>query len=155
MTTRFVRPKPGAADRHAARVQAPDRLGDDGAAEHGRDAQLVPAGEEDAGRGLERREPVGPIGVLADLVRERGRVFRAELAEDALVLPAGRLQLARGRDDGDARFGPAAERQELPQDLGATFLVLGTTDRDDPTTLLVRLHSCRHSLLSQTPEHRR
>src|SRR3546814_3054111 len=55
----------GAADVHAARVALADQLGCRGAADDGGDAQLVAAGEENAGGGLELAQVLVALAVLA------------------------------------------------------------------------------------------
>src|SRR3546814_1350171 len=56
----------GAADVHAARVALADQLGCRGAADDGGDAQLVAAGEENAGGGLELAQVLVALAVRSE-----------------------------------------------------------------------------------------
>src|SRR3546814_18232808 len=74
----------GAADVHAARVALADQLGCRGAADDGGDAQLVAAGEENAGGGLELAQVLVALAVLAAGEADRARAAGFEPVEQFL-----------------------------------------------------------------------
>ena len=139
MMTRLVRPRPGArvtifgpggrallpegdhvlAEKRGARrgpghvhafgVAPPDGLGHLGAADHGAEPELVPAGEEDAVHLIEHVQPLPVLAVGPALDRERLRLAYAQAAKQVLVAAAGIAQRGGSGDDRDAAAGAAAE----------------------------------------------
>src|SRR3546814_4963021 len=98
------------------------------------DAQLVAAGEENAGGGLELAQVLVALAVLAAGEADRARAAGFEPVEQFLVALAGVRQLAGGGNDGDVGIAPAAQLHEALQDAAPHLLVLGPADRDDPAT---------------------
>jgi hypothetical protein len=105
-----------------------------GPAEHGHDPQLVPAGEEHPGRGVQYRARMLAVGLFARLQAQRGHGTGTEPREHlgVLALPVVRA-LAGGRDYDDVRASPAGERDEAFQDRVVAFRVaLGAADDEQP-----------------------
>src|SRR3546814_3468875 len=122
------------SDGHAGGGGLADQLGCRGAADDGGDAQLVAAGEENAGGGLELAQVLVALAVLAAGEADRARAAGFEPVEQFLVALAGVRQLAGGGNDGDVGITPAAQLHEALQDAAPHLLVLGPADRDDPAT---------------------
>ena len=135
---------------HAARVPAPDQLGDRRAAEDRREAQLVAAGEEDAGGFLEALEPPGFLAVAAGVEVHDRDARGADVAEDLLVAGTGLVHAAGGGDDDDVGFLAARGAHEALEDAAVVFLILGAADRDDPAAGLTVRNFAGHP--SQTPQ---
>ena len=112
-----------------------DQLRDRRAAEQGRDAQLVAAGEEDAAGLLDALPAVFLARVAARVEIERADAAGAEFGEDLLVALAGIGELARGRYDDDVGIGAAAQVDEPLEDARVVLFFLGAADRNDPAAL--------------------
>ena len=121
-----------AADGHARGVALADQLGDRRAAEQGRQAQLVAAGEEDAGGFLEALQAIRLLAVATRIEVHHRDARCAELAKQRFVARPGLVHLARGRDHDDVGFLAAGNVDEAAQDALIVLLVLRAADRDDP-----------------------
>nr|BFE69607.1 hypothetical protein GCM10020092_029080 [Actinoplanes digitatis] len=125
----------GAAEDHRALLHEGLQRGvRTGTAEHRGDPQLVAAGEEDAGRGRERLDHRGLVGLCPGLQPQRTDPARAEAGEEGgvLGLEDGGLG-AGGGDDDQLGGGTAGQVDEAAQDLGAAGAVpLGAADDQQP-----------------------
>ena len=124
----------GAAHGDAGGIALADQLGRRGAAEDGRQAQLVAAGEEDAAGAFDAGQAVGFLAVAAGVEIHHVDAGGTQACEDFLVAGAGFSQLAGRRDHHDIGVPAAAEADEALEDAGVVFLVLGAADRNDPTS---------------------
>src|SRR5439155_24498718 len=115
----------GAGDDDAAAVRAPDRLGEPRSAEHGDDAALRAAGEEDARDARELLEERVALGVGARLDADDARLG-AELAKDARVGLREICGRHRGRrKDRDDRAMTAGAMDHFAKHRAIAELVLG------------------------------
>ena len=142
----------GAAHVHAVRIARADQFGDGRAAEHGREAQLVAAGKEDAAGLLEAGQAVVFIGITARIEVHRCHPAGAELGKHLLVARPGIGQLAGRRDHHDIGIAAATKLDKALQDPGIVQLLLGTTNRNDPAPLCTvggpaRAHSWLRAVL--------
>jgi len=90
---------------------------------------------------VELREPVSAFAIGAHFEVQDRRLPRAELAEDSFVSFAGILELARGRDDGDARGIATGDSDEPSKHFGTADFFFGAPDGDDPAALGIGTHS--------------
>src|SRR5215212_9457290 len=100
--------------------------------EQGGDPQLVPAGEEDSSRLLDRLQALWRARFFPLRHPDDPNLASSEVAEELAVLPPDFLWLL-GRDGHhhDPRARAAAQAHELLQDRAVAFLVLVTADDDE------------------------
>src|SRR6476469_3405829 len=102
-----------------------------------REPELVAAGDEDAGRLLEDRGPLGLIGMVA--IMHEGDVggAGAEFEKDSLVSLTCGFDRRRGRNDHDPSFGHPRERHEGGKYCALAEFVLGSANCHDRAGLPV------------------
>jgi hypothetical protein len=130
----------GAGHRNAARVAAADEARHGGAADHGGDAQLVAAGEEQAAGLLDALQAVALLAIATGVEVDGRDPAGAEFAEDALVTRPGIGQPAGGGDHHDVGLVAAAQFDEAAQDARVVLLFLRPADRNDPAALIAVGH---------------
>src|SRR5213078_987275 len=90
-----------------------DRSSERGPADRRAEPKLVPAGQEDPGRLVDRADRGFVARLGAGDRMDRSDPLHAELTEDRPVpLPRLRPERAGGADDGDGRVGTTGERDE-------------------------------------------
>ena len=136
----------GAGYWNAAGVQLPHRLRHRRASDQGGKPELVAAGEENPGRPIQALEAARLLGIASGIEVQRAGAACAHFAKNAFVPRSRVAHQAGGRDDGDVRRAAARQIDEAPQNLRRVFLLLGTSDRDDPTPPPAFRHlTCAHS----------
>ncbi len=140
----------GPRDRDSGRAHQPDPLGHGGAAEVGREPELIAAGQEDSGRLSQALQQVLAFAIPPLLERERLGGLDAHLAEYPLVARAGIGGERGGGDDRDAGALAAAQLDEAPEDRRVVGLGFRAADGNDvparlPGRDLCRAHDCTPS----------
>ena len=131
----------GPADMHAAGIERTDALRHRRAAERGRQAQLVAAGEEDAGGLVEPLQAASFLGIAAHVEIEHTDFAGTQLGEQPLVARTGIEQLTGRRNHHDIRGAAATQLDKTLENPGIVLFFLGTADGNDPSALLPFHHS--------------
>ena len=118
-----------AGDDRSTLVGADDGVAERRAADDRGQLELVATGHEDAGGVVDEGDQVGVVRVVAALGPHGRDVAGPEPPEQRVVhLDDLVAEARRGRDDHEARVGPAAGRDEVLEDRASAELVLGAAD---------------------------
>src|SRR5882757_3248654 len=136
MLAQDARTGAGSADGDAAGIACANEFRHRGAAEESREAQLVPAREENAGRLLEPPQPPGFLAIAASVEIHHRHLRGPQVLEEFLIARSGFVHAARGGDDDDIGACAARNPYEALQYAAIVFLILGAADRHDPAASL-------------------
>ena len=122
---------------HTRRIAPPNALRHFGAAQRGRQPQLIAAGHEDSIGLIDVVQVFAGLTIFAGFERQHFGMAYAQPAKQFLVIAPGVVEFGGCRNNADARGLAAADIHEAIENLRIVEFFLGPANRDDIAAIRV------------------